>query len=157
MMLDMWKDAEPFLKVIYIAILVCIPLLFLSIYKIWRWFHKEEVIKRIQQNREEQQENVFYEAHHAINKARTIWYCVGTVVMIVLLATLPSSLPKAWQIGVFLVGFFILYIVNNWYVTSHWRCPVCKEQLPCLVGRSSLRPKWIDTCPHCGYGNTNPS
>lgn len=156
-MFELWHNTEPFMKVMYIVILICIPLLLLSIYKIWRWFQKEENAKQIQQTREKQQESAFYELHHNISKMRIIWYCTGLTAIIFLPVMFSSAFPKAWVAGYFIIAFLALYLVNNWYVALRWRCPVCKERLPCLVGRSSLRPKWVENCPHCGYGNANNS
>lgn len=149
-MLDFWQNAEPFLKVLYIVILICIPLLFLSIYKIWRWTKRENVAERFRQHRENQQKNAFYELYRRTGRARFIWYGVGCTAVI-LLATM---LPKGWQVIALIAGLIVLYLVNNWIVALHWRCPMCGERLPCIVGRSALRPKWTESCLHCSYGNS---
>ncbi|MDL2273878.1 hypothetical protein LJC34_04990 [Oscillospiraceae bacterium OttesenSCG-928-G22] len=111
-------------------------------------------MERMRQRREARRKKPLSALYHRIGKARAIWYCAGCVLLITLSVALPLSLSAGWRIGGLIAGFVVLYLVNNWYVASRWRCPACGERLPCIVGRSALRPKWVETCPRCDYGDS---
>lgn len=135
-----------------IAVLVFAPLLFLCIYKIWRWFHHEDIVGHFRQYNDNRQASAFYKLYRRINRVRVVWYCIGCAVLIIVAAFLPPLCSNGLRVSGVVVGIVVLVLVNNLYVSLRWHCPVCAESFPCKVGRSSLRPQWIECCPHCNYG-----
>lgn len=140
---------EDFNKILYGIIIVCSLVFLLCIYKIAQWFRKENIKQRIKELQQQREAHGLYALYRKIGRWRIIIFCFFSSVTIIAVFSVKSYGRENLSVVVLFLGLIICFIANNLFVTRKWRCPLCNGALPCKVGRSSLRPKLIDTCPHC--------
>ncbi len=151
MLLDYWSNLDTFDKIIMSIIIVGPLVLLLCIYKIIQWFKKDEVIQRMTQWKKERQAHALFPLYQKIGHYRFVNFTVMCSAGIAGDGLLSRHGMNGLGTIVLFGGIGVGFILNNIIVTAKWRCEICGLSLPCKLGRSSLRPKWVDECPHCGY------
>lgn len=149
-MLNWWNALELFDKWLIAIMAVGLLILAFCVYKIAKWFQKEEVVARINTTKLEKQSHELYPLLRKINIHRT-WLVFSFCIAIIIASVLLSYFNHPWlTAAVPFVGLAACFLINNHMVTSRWRCPACSQPLPRKIGRSSLRPHLAHTCPSCG-------
>lgn len=136
--------------VIYFIVFLTLSfgVLLLCAWKIGLWFKKENVRQKWQAIRDGHE---LYPLRGRIERLRVVNLVVFFVLLCVLFPLAKTMLDSSWQVAVPIIVIGVAFWSNNRIVTSLWRCPVCQQELPRILGRSSLRPKMVDNCPYCGH------
>ncbi|MGI6152776.1 MAG: hypothetical protein ACOYJB_02915 [Christensenellaceae bacterium] len=150
-MLDFWNSLELFDKVSMVIIIVCVLILALCIYKIVRWFKRDDVVRRRELFRQERQTHGLFPLYQKIGNWRLVNSIVFVGIIIAANALLLKHAQRSMAILMTLVGIVAMTVINNIIMTTNWKCPQCHNPLPRILGRTSLRPKLVDNCPHCGH------
>lgn len=134
-----------------VFLLVSFGILLLCAYKILQWFKRENVAGKWQAFRAQQQQHELYALRQRIERLRVVNLLVFFVLICVLVPLAKVWLDESWYAALPVVLIGLAFWLNNRIVSSLWRCTVCRQELPRILGRTSLRPKIVGNCPHCGH------
>lgn len=139
---------------LYLILAICLPILFLSIYKVYDWAQRDEAIKAVlQQLKDKKKSTAQLKFAQPVIRFRSFFsWGLSSLALFAILHVLffPYNYEYRQLLGIVLiVAIFLALLANNFVVHKYWRCPFCKRKLPIKIGRSGARPIICYSCPYC--------